>query len=79
MDLADQLGGERLALRDPLEHSANRLALRGAEAAKSPEAAKRARYVRFRIRSADPVARLTIRSLEIFVAVSGGVRLSKVA
>lgn len=39
----------------------------------------RARYVRYRIQCADPVAKLTIRGLAVFVAQPGGVRLTKVA
>lgn len=38
----------------------------------------RARYVRFRLQVSDPVAKLTIRSVEIFVAKQGGVRQAKV-
>lgn len=40
--------------------------------------ATRARYARFRLQASAPVARLTIRSLEIFVAQQGGVRQAKV-
>jgi hypothetical protein len=40
--------------------------------------ATRARYARFRIQCADPVAKLTIRSVVVFVARPGGVRLTKV-
>lgn len=38
----------------------------------------RARYARFRFQASAPVAKLTIRSLEIFVAQQGGVRQAKV-
>lgn len=38
----------------------------------------RARFVRFRLHASAPVAKLTIRSLEIYVARQGGVRLGKV-
>jgi hypothetical protein len=38
----------------------------------------RARYVRFRLQASAPTAKLTIRSLEIFVAQQGGVRQAKV-
>lgn len=38
----------------------------------------RARYARFRLQASAPVAKLTIRSLEIFVAQQGGVRQAKV-
>jgi hypothetical protein len=37
-----------------------------------------ARYARFRLQSADPVAKLTLRTIEIFVAETGGVRQAKV-
>lgn len=38
----------------------------------------RARYSRYRLSASAPVAKLTLRSLEIFVARQGGVRKSKV-
>ncbi len=38
----------------------------------------RARYARFRLVSSDPVAKLTLRTLEIFVAQTGGIRPGKV-
>lgn len=38
----------------------------------------RARYARFRFQASAPVAKLTIRSLEVFVAQTGGVRQAKV-
>lgn len=38
----------------------------------------RARYARFRLQASAPVAKLTIRSLEIFVAQQGGVRAARV-
>jgi hypothetical protein len=38
-----------------------------------------ARYARFRIQCADPVAKLTIRGVAVFVAKPGGVRRQKVA
>jgi hypothetical protein len=37
-----------------------------------------ARYARFRLQSADAVAKLTVRTIEIFVAETGGVRQAKV-
>lgn len=37
-----------------------------------------ARYARFRLQASAPVAKLTIRSLEVFAAQTGGVRQSKV-
>lgn len=40
--------------------------------------ATRARYARFRLQVSEPVAKLTVRSLEVFVAQQGGVRQSKV-
>ncbi len=40
--------------------------------------AERARYSRFRLQASAPVARLTIRAIEIFVAQQGGVRQAKV-
>lgn len=40
--------------------------------------AERARYARFRLQASAPVARLTIRAIEVFVAQQGGVRQAKV-
>lgn len=40
--------------------------------------ATRARYARFKLETTAPVAKLTIRTIEIFVAETGGVRQAKV-
>ncbi len=39
---------------------------------------ERARYTRYRLQCADPVAKLTLRGFEVFLAQPGGVRLTKV-
>lgn len=51
---------------------------RFAQNAKTWYPGTRARYVRFRFQASAPVAKLTIRSLEIFVAKQGGVRAARV-
>jgi len=37
-----------------------------------------ARYARFRLQSSDPAAKLTLRTIEVFVAQAGGIRQGKV-
>lgn len=51
---------------------------RFAQNAKTWYPGTRARYARFRLQASAPVAKLTIRSLEIFVAQTGGVRAARV-
>lgn len=76
---AAAVGVEFIELEDPGPAPANAgSAAQLAQNAWDWFANSRLRYVRFRLRSADPVAKLTIRGLEIFVAETGGVRHSKV-
>lgn len=68
---------------EPVEEPGNAQPNAGSQSAKIQNAFDwwlntRARYARFKLTTTEPVAKLTIRTIEIFVAQTGGVRQSKV-